>query len=183
MALSFDGTAFVPSRANDNKGASGILSLPLECAVGCARASQPPRNRSNLARPVRHLQSEMTTLTELFTMPILQRATLSAVKSASWLLRLVVASFLISSACAEIDPAYQLIAHRGGVVEDRFPDNSASAIQAAVERGYWGIEIDIRETKDGVLVMRHDADLKLYYDDPRQLVSRNPGLWDGTPSG
>ena len=75
-----------------------------------------------------------------------------------------------SPAVAKIDPAFKLFAHRGGVVEDKFPDNSAPALQAAIERGYWGLEVDIRETKDGVLVMRHDADLKLYYNDPRQLV-------------
>jgi glycerophosphoryl diester phosphodiesterase len=109
-------------------------------------------------------------------LPLLpQRATSSAAKSVSWLFRLAVASFTLSSAIAEIDPAYQIIAHRGGVVEDRFPDNSAPAIQAAIARGYWGIEIDIRETKDGVLVMRHDADLKLYYNDPRQLADLT---WD-----
>ncbi|HYD84553.1 MAG TPA: glycerophosphodiester phosphodiesterase family protein, partial [Opitutus sp.] len=64
---------------------------------------------------------------------------------------------------ASVDTAYKLFAHRGGVVEDKFPDNSADAVRAAIERGYWGLEIDIRETKDGVLVLRHDADLKLYY--------------------
>jgi glycerophosphoryl diester phosphodiesterase len=55
-------------------------------------------------------------------------------------------------------------------VEDKFPDNSAPALEAAISRGYWGLEVDIRETKDGVLVMRHDADLKLYYNDTRQLI-------------
>lgn len=75
-----------------------------------------------------------------------------------------------SSVAAPIDPAYKLFAHRGGVVEEKFPDNSAPAVQAAIQRGYWGLEVDIRETKDGVLVMRHDADLKLYYNDPRQLA-------------
>ena len=96
-------------------------------------------------------------------------------KSAWLLFHLVVASCALSSAIAEIDPAYQLFAHRGGVVEDRFPDNSAPAIQAAIDRGYGGLEIDVRETKDGVLVLRHDADLKLYYDDPRQLADLT---WD-----
>lgn len=71
---------------------------------------------------------------------------------------------------AEEKISYRLIAHRGGVVEDKFPDNSAPALAAAVARGYWGVEVDIRETKDGVLVMRHDPDLKAYYGDPRQLA-------------
>lgn len=109
-------------------------------------------------------------MTDVFTKPGARPVSTSAVKFASWLFRLVVATFTLTSAVAKIDPAFKLIAHRGGVVEDQFPDNSASAIQAAIARGYWGIEIDIRETKDGVLVMRHDADLKLYYNDPRQLA-------------
>lgn len=70
---------------------------------------------------------------------------------------------------ADSESTYKLIAHRGGVVEDKFPDNSAAALQAAVERGYWGLEIDIRETRDGVLVMQHDPDLRLNYDDPREV--------------
>jgi hypothetical protein len=72
-------------------------------------------------------------------------------------------------AVASRDSAYKLIAHRGGVVEDKFPDNSAAALKAAVDRGYWMIEVDIRETKDGELVMRHDADLKAYYGDARRV--------------
>jgi len=70
---------------------------------------------------------------------------------------------------------YQLIAHRGGVVEDKFPDNSAAALQAAVARGYRGLEIDIRETKDGVLVMQHDPDLQLNFGDPRKIFESS---WD-----
>ncbi|HVU32801.1 MAG TPA: glycerophosphodiester phosphodiesterase family protein [Opitutaceae bacterium] len=65
--------------------------------------------------------------------------------------------------------SYQLIAHRGGIVETRFPDNSPAAFQAAVERHYWGVECDIRETADGVLVMQHDPNLKLNFGDPRQI--------------
>lgn len=81
------------------------------------------------------------------------------------------ACFSLSVASAQEKSAapYRLIAHRGGVVEDRFPDNSAAALHGAVARGYWGLEIDIRETKDGVLVMQHDPDLKLNFGDPRLI--------------
>ena len=64
---------------------------------------------------------------------------------------------------------YRLIAHRGGVVEDKFPDNSAAALKAAVARGYWMLEVDIRETKDGMLVMQHDPDLVLNFGDSRRI--------------
>lgn len=73
------------------------------------------------------------------------------------------------------DARYKLIAHRGGVVEDKFPDNSPAAFQAAVERHYWGVEVDIRETRDGVLVMQHDPDLKQNFGDPRQIID---ATWD-----
>jgi glycerophosphoryl diester phosphodiesterase len=64
---------------------------------------------------------------------------------------------------------YRLFGHRGGVVEDKFPDNSAAALHGAVARGYWGLEIDIRETQDGVLVMQHDPDLAQNFGDPRKI--------------
>ena len=65
---------------------------------------------------------------------------------------------------------YRLLAHRGGVVEDKLPDNSPAALEAAVVRGYWGLEVDVRESKDGVLLMQHDPDLKLNFGDPRKIV-------------
>ncbi len=82
---------------------------------------------------------------------------------------------------AEDKPAspYKLIAHRGGVVEDKFPDNSLAALQAAAGRRYWGIECDIRETKDGVLVMQHDPDLNLNFGDPRQIIEITWGELSG----
>jgi glycerophosphoryl diester phosphodiesterase len=80
-----------------------------------------------------------------------------------------VAVIVTSAAGAPVATVYKLILHRGGVVEDKFPDNSAAALRAAVARKVWMLEVDIRETKDGVLVMRHDPDLKLNYRDPRQV--------------
>jgi glycerophosphoryl diester phosphodiesterase len=77
--------------------------------------------------------------------------------------------FLLLGTSASAAGPYRLFAHRGGVVEDKHPDNSAAALQAAVARGYWALEIDIRETKDGVLVMQHDPDLTLNFGDPRKI--------------
>lgn len=77
---------------------------------------------------------------------------------------------------------FKLIAHRGGVVEEKFPDNSAAALQGAVDRGYYGIEVDLRETKDGVLVMRHDADLQAYYGDSRELAELTWAELEALPS-
>jgi hypothetical protein len=77
---------------------------------------------------------------------------------------------LLAAGVAAAAEPYRLIAHRGGVVEDKLPDNSAAALVAAVARGYWMLEVDIRESKDGVLVMQHDPDLKLNFGDARQLA-------------
>lgn len=81
---------------------------------------------------------------------------------------LLIGLFLVAQSHAAA-PAFKLIGHRGGVVEELFPDNSAAALKAAVARGYWGVEIDIRETKDGVLVIQHDADLMKNFGDPRAI--------------
>lgn len=49
-----------------------------------------------------------------------------------------------------------LIAHRGGYVTDEAPENSLAAIELAAERGYAMLEVDVRQTKDGVIVCFHD---------------------------
>lgn len=52
----------------------------------------------------------------------------------------------------------KLIAHRG-LFNDRFPENSLSAFKHAVAQGF-GIELDIRLTKDCKIVVFHDKNLK-----------------------
>lgn len=58
---------------------------------------------------------------------------------------------------------YYLIAHRGGVVDSVNAENSLPALQAAIAHGYKMVEIDMRVTKDGVLIINHDATFKKYY--------------------
>jgi glycerophosphoryl diester phosphodiesterase len=67
-----------------------------------------------------------------------------------------------------ITPGMHLIAHRGGVVDAQRRENSTGAITAAIERGYWMIEIDLRRTKDGEPVLHHDPTLQRYYRDSRR---------------
>ncbi len=64
----------------------------------------------------------------------------------------------------------KLIAHRGGVVDDTRIENSLPAIEAAVDRGYWMIEVDIREARDGTPVVHHDWNFRRFYEDPRRLA-------------
>jgi glycerophosphoryl diester phosphodiesterase len=48
-----------------------------------------------------------------------------------------------------------IIAHRGK--HDTVPENSAAAVVAALEIGAQAIEIDVRKTRDGVVVLHHNA--------------------------
>ena len=52
----------------------------------------------------------------------------------------------------------QHFAHRGSRYE--FDENTLSAFQGTYEKGIRGYETDIRMTKDGELVVNHDASLK-----------------------
>ncbi len=55
------------------------------------------------------------------------------------------------------DEPIVLIAHRGGVIEGRNPENSPAALDEAISRGYDAVEIDLRSTADGEVVCYHDA--------------------------
>ncbi|TVQ66391.1 MAG: hypothetical protein EA360_06025 [Balneolaceae bacterium] len=66
-------------------------------------------------------------------------------------------------------PDVYLIAHRGGVVDEEHAENSRAAILTALERGYWMLEVDIRETRDGRAILHHDVDFQRYYHDPRRV--------------
>lgn len=76
---------------------------------------------------------------------------------------------------AATDPAFYLIAHRGGIVDDQHAENSPGSIQAAIERGYWMIEVDIRRTKDGEPILQHDANFQRFYGDPRTVEEMSWG--------
>jgi glycerophosphoryl diester phosphodiesterase len=54
---------------------------------------------------------------------------------------------------ARIDP--QIVAHRGSSA-DR-PENTLASARRAIEAGANAVEVDVRTTKDGVLVLSHDA--------------------------
>ncbi|KAM3555855.1 hypothetical protein MY1884_005377 [Beauveria asiatica] len=52
----------------------------------------------------------------------------------------------------------QTVAHRG--YKAQWPENSLEGMRAAVQAGAHGIETDVHLTRDGVVVMSHDASLK-----------------------
>ncbi|MDR1746712.1 MAG: glycerophosphodiester phosphodiesterase family protein [Tannerella sp.] len=63
-----------------------------------------------------------------------------------------------------IQAPYRLIAHRGGVVEGKNMENSIAALDEAIRRGYSGVEIDVRQSKDGVLYLYHNRTFARDYD-------------------
>lgn len=68
---------------------------------------------------------------------------------------------------------YYLIAHRGGVVDSLYTENSQKAIEAAINKGYDMVEIDIRLTRDSVLIIHHDADFNRYYNMDKKVIDIN----------
>lgn len=62
-----------------------------------------------------------------------------------------------------------LVAHRG--YSAQAPENTLPAIQKAAEFGFDYVEIDVRQTKDGVWVLMHDSDIKTVCDTKGKVSS------------
>lgn len=58
---------------------------------------------------------------------------------------------------AELEDQVQITAHRGGAAIA--PENTLAAIRQAIQDGADWVEIDVQETRDGVVVVVHDSDL------------------------
>jgi len=65
--------------------------------------------------------------------------------------------------------APRIVAHRGRHDEGRLRENTIAAIRAAAERGAGAIEIDVRLTADGEVVLLHDTTLERLWGDPRPV--------------
>lgn len=70
-------------------------------------------------------------------------------------------------------PNYRLIAHRGGVVDSLAPENSLPALEKAIAANYWMIEVDLRLTKDSVLIIQHDPTFKRYFGVDKKVSDMN----------
>ncbi len=66
----------------------------------------------------------------------------------------------------------RIVAHRGVHDRRRIPENTLAAFDAAQACGAWGIEFDIRWTRDLVPVVTHDPGLARVFGLP-QMVSRS----------
>ena len=71
---------------------------------------------------------------------------------------LIFAVVMCSAVMAQQAREVQHFAHRGSRHE--FDENTLSAFQGTYDKGIRGYETDVRMTKDGVLVINHDASLK-----------------------
>lgn len=65
-------------------------------------------------------------------------------------------------------PAPLAIAHRGGSLEAE--ENTLPAFAHAVRLGYTHVELDVRATRDGVVVVHHDPTLARMFNDPRAIA-------------
>jgi glycerophosphoryl diester phosphodiesterase len=54
----------------------------------------------------------------------------------------------------------RIVSHRGEHDNRRVFENTIAAFDAALRQGVWGIELDVRWTRDLQAVVHHDADLK-----------------------
>lgn len=58
---------------------------------------------------------------------------------------------------------YRFVAHRGGIVEDLFAEYDPRSIQAAIDSGYWMLEIDVQASADSIPIVHHDDNLSRIY--------------------
>lgn len=79
-----------------------------------------------------------------------------ALAGVAGLLALVGGTGVALDRAARSDRRIEVHAHRGA--SKRAPENSLSAVRAAIEAGADYAEIDVQRTADGVVVMWHDAD-------------------------
>jgi len=64
---------------------------------------------------------------------------------------------------------FKLIAHRGGITSDIYNEFDPASVLAAIEKGYYMLEADIRETRDGQLIVHHDNDFQRFFNHPGKV--------------
>ena len=96
------------------------------------------------------------------------RPTYSVPALALLLLAATVVSWIALSGRAELKRPL-VIAHRAGAIHG--PENSLSALELAIEQGADSAEIDVQRTRDGVVMVNHDADLMRVARDARIIAN------------
>lgn len=90
----------------------------------------------------------------------------------AWLVEIVLVAVAIGQAVVIVgafgeQDEISIIAHRGNAFAA--PENTASALERAITDGADFLEVDIRMTADGKLVLWHDADLQRVYGRPERI--------------
>jgi glycerophosphoryl diester phosphodiesterase len=67
--------------------------------------------------------------------------------------------------------ACKIIAHRGAHDNRRTLENTLAAFDGAAAAGVWGLELDIRWTRDAVPVVFHDVDLNRLYGRKERIAA------------
>ena len=70
-----------------------------------------------------------------------------------------------------LDDDLQVTAHRGA--SGKAPENTLAAVMQAIEDGADWVEIDVQESKDGVVLVAHDSDLM-------KVAGVSTKIWEGT---
>ncbi len=70
-----------------------------------------------------------------------------------------------------LEDKVQITAHRGA--SGKAPENTLAAVRQAIAEGTDWVEIDVQETKDGVVIVAHDSDLK-------KVSGVDTKIWDAT---
>lgn len=92
---------------------------------------------------------------------------------AFFVIAIIIAGLLGSSVLRSfnIEDSVEITAHRGGATAA--PENTMAAVQSAINLKADWLEIDVQESKDGIVVVAHDSDLK--------KVANNPvKIWEAT---
>ena len=99
---------------------------------------------------------------------------------------MVVTAMLFVPACGgrnseeEDDPGPKFIAHRG-YGGGNYVDNTEEAFRAAAEMNFYGIETDIRKTKDGYFVCNHDASVEYADGTEKKIASTDRAALVSSP--
>ena len=67
----------------------------------------------------------------------------------------------------------RVVAHRGIYDNDKVIENTLAAFDAAVDNAVWGLECDVRWTRDGVAVVHHDPDGRRLFGHPHPIAALN----------
>lgn len=78
-------------------------------------------------------------------------------KSCIWIIAILTIIGCENSVDIETIQKCHIIAHRGGTAN--YPENSLAAINNAISIGVDAVELDIRLSKDGTIIVCHDADV------------------------